>query len=50
MKQNQILKIYGTEYRELTKRLLEAAELASLIGDRSSRIGIKPNLVVPAPA
>ena len=50
MKQNQILKIYGTEYRELTKRLLAAAELASLIGDRSSRIGIKPNLVVPAPA
>ena len=34
----------------MTKRLLEAAELDSLIGDRSSRIGIKPNLVVPAPA
>ena len=45
MERNQILKIYGTEYLAMTKKLLEEADLQSLIGDRNSRIGIKPNLV-----
>ncbi len=46
----QILKIYGTEYRDMTKILLEKAGLAKLIGDKNRRIGIKPNLVSPSPA
>ena len=50
IKKNQILKIYGTDYKEMTKRLLKAAGLAELIGDRKKRIGIKPNLVTPSPA
>lgn len=50
MKKNQILKIYGTDYRQMTKRLLEAADMASLIPEKESRIGIKPNLVSPSPA
>jgi len=47
---NQIWKIYGTDYKEMTVRLLKETDLASLIGDRGKRIGIKPNLVVPSPA
>ena len=47
---NQIWKIYGTSYKEMTKKLLADTELAALIGDRKTRIGIKPNLVVPSPA
>ena len=50
MERNQILKIYGTEYRDMTKILLEKAGLAELIGDRNRKIGIKPNLVLPSPA
>lgn len=47
MKKNEILVIYGTEYREMTKELLKAADLAGQIGDQKKRIGIKPNLVSP---
>ena len=50
MNRNQILKIYGTEYRKMTRSLLAKAGLASFIGDRSRKIGIKPNLVSPSPA
>ena len=50
IKKNQIWKIYGTSYKEMTKKLLSEAELSSLIGNRETRIGIKPNLVVPSPA
>ena len=50
IQKNQIWKLYGTEYLRMTKKLLEETELASLIGDRKSRIAIKPNLVVPSPA
>jgi len=50
MKRNQILRIFGTEYKELTKKLLERADLASHISSKDLRIGIKPNLVVPSPA
>ncbi len=45
MKQNQILKIYGTDYRQMTKILLAEADLAARIADRDSRIALKPNLV-----
>ena len=50
MEQNQILKRYGTEYKKMTKELLEAADLIGLISDHDCRIGIKPNLVAPADA
>ncbi|MCC8163804.1 MAG: DUF362 domain-containing protein, partial [Lachnospiraceae bacterium] len=50
MKKNEILVIYGTEYKELTKQLLEEADLAGMIGDREKRIALKPNLVSAAPA
>lgn len=50
MEKNEILVIYGTEYKEMTRALLEAANLAGQIGDRQKRIGIKPNLVSPVPA
>ena len=50
MERNQILKIYGTSYKEMTKELLASADLAGQIGDRKRRIGIKPNLVAPTPA
>ena len=50
MKKNEILILYGTEYLELTKKLLEEAQLAEMIGDSGKIIGIKPNLVAPVPA
>lgn len=50
IKKNQILKAYGTDYKDMTKRLLEAAALAEIIADRSLCVGIKPNLVTPSPA
>ena len=50
MKRSEILKIYGTEYRENTIRLLEEADLISLIPNRNCRIAVKPNLVSPSPA
>ncbi|MDO5132956.1 MAG: DUF362 domain-containing protein [Eubacteriales bacterium] len=46
----RIWKIYGTEYKEMTRTLLAAADLAGRIGDRKLRVGIKPNLVVASPA
>ena len=50
IQRNEILKIYGTAYEEMTQELLERADLASLIRDKKTRIGIKPNLVCPSPA
>ncbi|WP_283680941.1 DUF362 domain-containing protein [Parablautia sp. Marseille-Q6255] len=50
MKNNQILKIYGTDYKEMTAELLTRADLLGRIKDKSCRIGIKPNLVSPSPA
>lgn len=50
MKKNQIFKIYGTEYKKMTKELLEYAEAASLIPEKDTLIGIKPNLVSPVTA
>ena len=50
IKPDQIWKIYGTDYKEMTKKLLRETDLQSLIRDRSTRIGIKPNLVVSSPA
>ena len=38
--------IQGRNYREMAREVLRAAGVAEEIGDRSKRIGIKPNLVV----
>ncbi len=46
----EILKIYGTDYKEMTMTLLERADLAALIPARQTHIGIKPNLNVTTPA
>lgn len=46
---NQIWKIYGTDYKEMTKQLLREADLFARIGEKK-RIGIKPNLVTSSPA
>ena len=46
----KIWKIFGTDYKEMTKKILAAADLAARIGDKKARIGIKPNLVVASPA
>ena len=45
MKKNELLIIYGKQYKEMAKYLLEQADLAGMIPDRHTLIGIKPNLV-----
>lgn len=50
MKNNQILKIYGTDYKEMTIRLLQEADLSARITDKKCRIAVKPNLVSASPA
>ena len=50
MKKNELIMIYGKDYKEMTKTLLKEAHLADLIPDSDSRIGIKPNLVAPTEA
>ena len=50
MDKNQIFITSGTEYKRMTKELLEKANLQSHIGDRKKKIGIKPNLVSPSEA
>lgn len=50
MEKNQILKIYGTDYKQMTKELLGEADLIGQISDRKCRIGLKPNLVSASPA
>ena len=47
---SKIWKIFGTDYKEMTKKILAAADLAGRIGNKKARIGIKPNLVVASPA
>lgn len=50
MEDNEILAIYGTEYKEMTKLLLHTADLRARSPDKACRIGIKPNLVAPSEA
>ncbi len=57
MNNNEIYRIYGTAYKEMTIRLLTEAGLAAEIRSKCGagpngriRIGIKPNLVTPTPA
>lgn len=49
MEKNEILRTYGTSYKEMTKTLLSEASLCDLI-DKNFRIGIKPNLMSCIPA
>ncbi len=48
MKDNEIYMIQGTEYEEMTRQILEKADLAARIPSPSCAIGIKPNLVSPS--
>ncbi len=50
MEKNDILRIHGTDYKEMTKKLLYEASLISRIPSKDSMVGIKPNLVAPSPA
>ncbi|MCI9486412.1 MAG: DUF362 domain-containing protein [Lachnospiraceae bacterium] len=45
MRKNDVYLIHGTDYLEMTKRLLFEAGLSDMIGDRGASVGIKPNLV-----
>lgn len=45
IEKNQIYIKSGTNYKEMTKELLEACHLEALIPHSQTRIGIKPNLV-----
>ena len=45
MQKNELIILYGTAYKEMTRQILKEADLASLIGNRKARIGLKPNLV-----
>lgn len=50
MEKNQIFMIHGTDYADMTCRILAASGLEALVPERHARIGIKPNLVVAAKA
>ena len=50
MKKNEIYIKSGTEYKEMTKELLEQCDLAEQIPVKDLQIGIKPNLVSPTEA
>ncbi|MBR5970362.1 MAG: DUF362 domain-containing protein [Lachnospiraceae bacterium] len=49
MERNDIYVIHGRAYQEMTLRILEACDLAALIGDREKSIALKPNLVTTTP-
>lgn len=50
MKNNEIYMVHGTDYKSMTIKLLEEADLQERIPSKQSRIGIKPNLVSPSEA
>ena len=50
MKDNEIRIIYGKDPAEMALRLMESCDLASIIGDRGKRIGLKPNLITSSTA
>ena len=45
MEKNELVLLYGTHYKEMTKALLAFCDLQALIGDRGKKIAIKPNLL-----
>lgn len=50
MEKNEILVIYGNDYRDMARQVLAAAQIERRIPNRQARIGLKPNLVVASPA
>lgn len=50
MENNEILMIYGQDFKGMTKELLEEAKLVERIPAKECRVGIKPNLVSPSEA
>ena len=46
MKQNEIVLIHGTDYADMTVRLLEKIDLSAIIGSKTARVAVKPNLVI----
>ena len=48
MQKNEIYLIQGIQFKEMTKEILEKANLAERIPSKDCRIGIKPNLVSPS--
>jgi uncharacterized protein (DUF362 family) len=50
MEKDEIIVVYGDTPREMAYQLAEAAQLENLIGDKKTRVGLKPNLVVARPA
>ncbi len=50
MKENEILMIQGTDYKDMTKQILKQSDLMSRIENKDQKIGIKPNLVSPTEA
>ena len=49
MDKQDILMIHGTDYKEMTKRLLEAANLETMIASKKAQVALKPNLVTSNP-
>ena len=45
MEKYDIIKIHGKNYKEMTRQVLESADLAALIGDRDKKITLKPNVL-----
>ena len=45
MKDNEVYMICGTQYKQMAIELLETLDLASDIGDRAKRVGLKPNIL-----
>lgn len=50
MKKNELLVVYGEDYKGMAKQLLKEAAIETMIGDKETWIGIKPNLVGAYPA
>ena len=45
MSKNDIYAIQGEDYKQMAIRVLKAADVASDIGDKKKRIGVKPNIL-----
>ena len=45
MEKNEILVVYGRQYKAMTREILCQAGLADMIGNRNTLVGIKPNLL-----
>ena len=46
MNKNDIIIIHGTDHKEMAKKVMDRADVASEIGDKNKKIALKPNLVV----